>query len=100
MFFTVDRHFYQQDHYILTQKFETIDKLRLEGDFIDKFGSFFSSGETKLWLISKNQLIYSSQDISLPDDFSLTTKDPFLEWVFDGNYYRGQLFQLKNSPGT
>lgn len=100
IYISVEYHFYQQDHFVLTQKFETIHKLRIEGDFIDKFGTFFSSGETKLWLISNNDLIYSSQPIPLPKDFSLTTQNPFLEWSSGNDFFRGQLFKLESSPGS
>ncbi|WP_425667241.1 heavy metal sensor histidine kinase [Vibrio tubiashii] len=98
LFLSIEHHFYQQDHHVLTQKFATIDKLRIEGDFISKFGSFFSSSETKLWLISNNELIYRSQPVPLPNDFSL--ESPLLEWSTGNNYYRGQLFKLENSPDT
>jgi two-component system heavy metal sensor histidine kinase CusS len=96
----VSYHFYQQDHHVLAQKFETFHKIRGEGDFIDRFGSFFTSGETKLWYVSNNQVTYSSQSIPLPNNFSTSTSSRFLEWTTGSDHYRAQVFKLDESPDS
>lgn len=98
-FFAVKHYFYLEDHYNIEQKFKTIDKLRIEGDFIFKFGDIFATGETKLWVISSNKLIYNSQNVALPDDFSIEGHDSYLDWSSNGAQYRARLFPLANSPG-
>ncbi|WP_244291696.1 MULTISPECIES: heavy metal sensor histidine kinase [Vibrio] len=97
--YSLKHHFYQQDYFTIEQKFQTIDKLRVEGDFIAKFGEFFETGDTKLWLISDGKLMYQSQNVPLPEGLLASKSDRHLEWVVDGKQYRAQLFSLENSPG-
>lgn len=89
-----------QDHQILVQKFETVNKLNIDKNFEDKFGAFFSSSETRLWLLSGDELLYRNQEIPLPDISSAFVKDTHLEWSYGKEHLRGRVFQLDNHPDT
>lgn len=98
--YSLKHHFYEQDYFHIDQKFRTIDKLRVDGNFIEKFGEFFATGDTKLWLIEQGRLIYRSQNVSLPDGFSIEQKKLKFEWEDEGNRYRAKIFPLDSSPGV
>ncbi|WP_394246840.1 heavy metal sensor histidine kinase [Vibrio profundi] len=98
--YSIKHHFYEQDYFHIDQKFRTIDKLRMDGNFIEKFGEFFEAGDTKLWLIEDEKLIYRSQNVSLPDGFTVRDSDMKFEWSNGQDSFRAKMYHLENSPGV
>ncbi|ELR66474.1 Heavy metal sensor histidine kinase [Photobacterium marinum] len=86
--YSLKHHFFQQDKYQLDQKFQTINTLQLQDDFIAKYGTLFELGETKLWVIKHREVIYQTQPLTLPDEFVQYHNLDSFEWQIDQNHYR------------
>ncbi|MGR2819721.1 heavy metal sensor histidine kinase [Vibrio vulnificus] len=94
----VKHHLYEQDRYNLQQKFNTINELRVRGDFISQYGPFFERGDTKLWLLNGNQVEYQSQSLALPTKFINKASMERIDWQENGHHYRAIRFPLSSSP--
>ncbi len=94
----VKHHLYEQDRYNLQQKFNTINELRVRGDFISQYGPFFERGDTKLWLLNGNQVEYQSQSLALPKRFINKASMERIDWQENGHHYRAIRFPLSSSP--
>ncbi|MCW8331383.1 heavy metal sensor histidine kinase [Photobacterium sp. SDRW27] len=96
--YSLKHHFFQQDKYNLDQKFQTINTLKLQDDFISKYGTIFELGETNLWLVKNDTVTYQTKPIELPDDFIQNPEMKNVVWQNNENHYRAFRYQVNDEP--